>query len=362
MAPFWGRAQTVLQSSVPRALLLALGVLFGASILLLASVAVRRIRDHRAMRYLLVAAALAMAALPAFLVERESLLTEAVERVHLVLFSLVALFFYRAFGSSPETSGWYLPALVWTSTVVVGILDETVQGLVAVRTGEIYDVGLNAYSAAVGTLLWIALLGLPESSPHWPSKGRRRLGQLMVGALLLLAAFYDRNHLGYDIENPEIGRFSSYVRVDRFEELNRDRAGLWAETPPGPPFSPLELEDRFLTEAAWRLSHRNHRHEIGDWFSAWYENRILELYFPSVLDLPIVIDGVRSSLTNGPATTNRWGPEQRANVDAQRPRPDPKIYVSPVQPGRIFVWPGRSGLWLLVLGLCVLVGAVTQRR
>ena len=179
---------------------------------------------------------------------------------------------------------------------------------------------------------------------------------------MILSAFYHRNHLGYLVDDPEIGTFATYVKPGRFEEVNEQRRLQWAERLPGPPFSPLDREDRFLTESGWRLTHRNHRHDIGDWYSAWKENLILEKYFPSALDLPMVRDGSREAPPGGEALTNRWPEIQRRNVDRHRPKPDPAPYVSPVQPGRIFVSPSAPTLWGLTLALALLVLGVTHRK
>ena len=234
LAPFWGVAQRALQSAVPRGLLIALGGLFVAGVVGVVVAALIRIRSDKGPRYGLLIAALAMAAIPALLSERGSLITEAVERLHLVLFSLIAILFYRAFTSPPRPSGWTSIALAWVATSIVGILDEAVQGLVSVRTGEIYDIGLNSYSALVGVLLAVALLGLPARSDTEPGRARESLGRLLAVAILLLAVFFEVNHLGHRYDDPEIGLFNSYVRPGRFDELNADRSVRWAEELPGP--------------------------------------------------------------------------------------------------------------------------------
>ena len=135
---------------------------------------------------------------------------------------------------------------------------------------------------------------------------------------------------------------------------------------PGPPFRPLDIEDRFLTEAAWRITHRNASYHNGDWYSAWHENLILERYFPAALDLAQVIDGTRSAPDVAERFPHGWPDNrltdgQRAELEASLPDPLPHRYTSPVLPGRIYAF-SRVAFWATVLVLCAGALALTRRR
>lgn len=343
-APFWGVAVELLRRNFPQRLLLVLGVFFGLALLIVVVSAIAT-PGARLRRLGLIAVALLLAAVPAFGVERESATTVAVERIHLVLYTLITLLFYRGLKDRPSWGRWSVLG-AWAACALVGLLDEGVQWLVPVRTGEIYDVGLNLYSALCGVLVSVALLGGP--TPGWPAPGRRRVAVLLAFLILGVAGFFHIAHLGHPVEDAEVGSFQTLVPPSRFAEINRERRERWQREPPGPPFEPLALEDHFLSEAGWRIRHRNQRVEGGDLRSAWFENRILEIYFPAALDIPDRRGGVR----------HRWSPEQRRSIAAAVDRSQGG-YRSPVLPGRIYVEPRPVTLWggaLLGTALVLLLG------
>lgn len=275
----------------------------------------------------------------------------AVERVHYLLFGVVAYTAFRACRWLRCGRGVALLVATWLWVVAVGTLDELFQWFLARRVGEIYDVGFNAFIGLCGTLAAAALEGLPRSSDwrrEW-SAVLRSLGLVLV----LLALFFHLAHLGYRHVDPDIGVFYSYYRIDELEELDRERQDRWQKENPLPPWSPLHLEDRYLTEALdLRLPHRNAALERGDVYQAWKEQLILEKYYSSALAL-------RPEFGLSEA--------KRQELEAAQPVVEPYRYSSPAgrYPKRIYVRPSRFALWTtnaIVVTALFLAAAVLGRQ
>lgn len=329
-APFFGVARDLLIAALPRAfagVLLALFVIAAGGALLLAA---RRIRQRRLARYgALAAAALGAAALlGAFATGQAEV--DAVERVHVVAYGLLAFLFARAFAAR---GGGAAALLALLATTLFATIDEWVQWLVPVRVGEARDVALNIGSALPGLAVAWAV-GPPAARSPGFAASRRALGGLAAGVVLVFAGFYDCAHLGHRIAAPGLGSFLSYHAPGELADVAARRAAAWRTAPPGP-LRPLAVEDYFLTEGMWRVSARNAALASGDFTVAWLENRILEEHYAPVLDLPSPRSG----------EVHRWPAWKRDEVAGRRRRPDPQPYESAVLAHRIFVAPDRLAVW-----------------
>lgn len=284
IAPFTGLLVDATKRALPRGFVPLMAVSFGGAVLVLLFWISRKIRDRRASRCTLVGLGVLLMALQVFGWNRGSPAEDAVERVHLLLYGAIALLLYRVLGRPPQSQGILAVPSTLAACALVGVLDETVQRLVAVRTGDVFDVALNAYAGLCGVLVGLGLFGLPAPGQALASS-RRALGWLLAVLTLAFGVFFHLAHLGYRIGDPEIGTFYSYRRAEALLAANPERALRWAEHSPGPPFGPLEPEDRFMTEAGWHVHWRNNALERRETAAAFRENQILEKYFWAFLDL-----------------------------------------------------------------------------
>lgn len=344
-APFFGVARDLLMTALPRAfggvLLTLFGIAAGGALLL----AARRIRQRRLARYgALAAAALGVAALlGAFATGQAEV--DAVERVHVVAYGLLAFLFARAFAAR---GGGAAALLALLATTLFATIDEWVQWLVPVRVGEARDVALNVGSALPGLAVAWAVSPPASNSPRFVAS-RRALGGLAAAVVLVFAGFYDSAHRGHRIAAPGLGSFLSYHAPGELADVAARRAAAWRTASPGP-LRPLAVEDYFLTEGMWRVSARNAALASGDFTVAWLENRILEERYAPVLDLPSPRSG----------EVHRWPAWKRDDVARRRALPDPQPYESLVLGHRIFVAPGRVVLWAgsgSVAAACLLVAS-----
>ncbi|MGH9363450.1 MAG: hypothetical protein ACRD2T_16190, partial [Thermoanaerobaculia bacterium] len=179
----------------------------------------------------------------------------------------------------------------------------------------------------------------------------RRVGRFAALTLLAFALFFDRAHLGYGIEDPEIGRFRSFFSPERLQAAKAERARAWAADPPTG-LARLAKEDFYLTAAGWHVEHRNVSFHRGDWFHAWKENRILELYYTPFLALHSFAP---------PHNQHRLPEAQRSEINAKRPRLDPVPYESPVMRGRVVVWE-RKIFWVGMLAGAALLAVLPELK
>ncbi len=347
VAPFLGLLRDLLIARLPRAfaplLLAGFGLAAGAALLL----AALRIRERRRERYLALLLAVALAAGLLGLFRTGLAEVDAVERIHVLAYGLLACLFARALAPRRDPSTWLLAFL---AAALVGILDEWVQWLVPTRVGDVRDVGLNAGAALPGLL--IAWASAPGAAERRMAPGSRRLVALAAAAgLLALAGFYDAAHLGHRLESPGLGSFRSWHAPGELATAAAQRAERWREQPPGR-LAPLSREDYFLTEGTWRVTARNAALAHGDLTAAWLENLLLEAHYGPVLDL----------LATRSGEPHRWPAWKRAEIEAARPRPDPLPYASPVLAPRIHVWVGREAFWVGVLMLAAALAFLALSR
>lgn len=339
MAPFFGDLQKTLRDLLPSAFARTLGGVFGVAMAAALAVAVARIRERRAVRYSLLAIWLLLLAGQLTLWSRSSAAENAVERLHFVFYNLVALLFYRAFRPREDGSVWLLTLLC---AVMVGILDEGVQWLVPVRAADFVDILINGYAAVAGLFLGAAIWPPKAFSWRMARPSASRLSVVGIAFLVVLGVYIHVAHLGYFVEDREIGGFRSFYSRAQLAQLAIDRARSWAERPPGPPseLSSTEVEDYYRTEGGWHVLRRNDDLRQELYFAAWKENQILEKYFSPFLDLPNDYGGV-----------HRWPEHVIQRVDRGRATIESYDYVSPVgRSPRRAVWlrPTRVELWVAV--------------
>ncbi len=252
--------------------------------------------------------------------------------------------------------------------LIVAILDEGVQWLVPVRTGEMFDIGLNLYAGAAGFAVGMGLFSVglfrgkididrgatslrlgwrpehAEPTPHLPSARvtAKVLGPLLSIVVVLIASFVQLVHLGHEIRDPEIGTFRSFFSLSGLAERNRDAASVWLQEPPGA-LTPFEKEDWFRTEAVWHVTARNVAQSRENWRTATAENAVLEKYYPAIL----LLTG-----SNGePFALTEFDTAAIAGFAAEAPlRP---AFESQADNGRIWLWPSRTVLWPMAT-LCVI--------
>ena len=266
----------------------------------------------------------------------------ALERLHLVLYGLLALLLYRALlrgGRSPLTAA-LLAAFV---TAFVGVADEFVQWLVWVRVGDFYDCLLNASAGGCGAVFGVGLFGFDAAAPNRAEK--RAIVALWTFLVLASVGLVELTNLGHLIEDPQLGRFRSHYSADRLERLNENRRARWATKLPPMAFQPWHIEDHFVSESAWHVQIRNETYEAEDWPTVAAEEAILSRYYPAVLELVTPKGSLRYA----------FPPERLQRLQEEGAVPVPS-YVSAAGANRIWVLPRRypwlvCGFLLLPLSL-----------
>ena len=346
----------MLQDRLSERYVTTLGAVFALAVGAAVLVAILRIRERRALRYSTLSVWLLLMAGQILIWSRPSAEVSAVERMHFVFYSLVAALFCRAFRSNGDSST-LLMALV--AAVMVGILDEGMQWLVPVRAADFIDIGINAYGSFSGLWLGVALWPPHRLSWRMAPPSLSRTSRLAAALLVLLGVYIHVAHLGYVIDDPEIGRFRSFFTTAELENLKVSRAQRWAEHPPGPPddLSSTEIEDYYRTEGGWRVHWLTRALRRKDYYIAWKENQILEKYFTPFLDLPNDYGGIF-----------RLSAADLKRIEERRPEVEPYPYVSPVGVfPRYAIWlrPTRLELWAgiaILAALCLATPMLLARR
>jgi VanZ family protein len=346
-APFIGELRSAIRARFPGHFVAIVGTAVALATAAALVAALVRIRDRRALRYGLIAAALVIAVVYSIESGLGNPESDVVERFHFIEYGVVTLLFYRAWRPLRDAGVLVLPVL---AGLAVGTCDEWFQWFIPARIGEMRDVFLNL-AAIVSGLLFSLGLNPPDRVPR--SIGRRSFGQIAGVALLatiLFAAFVDCVHVGYAIANPEIGSFKSIYTASELEALSRDRVARWASAPPLTRPPRLSREDQYMSEGLWHVQARNRAWSAADISSAWYENRILERYFGPVLDTPSYVS----------KTGHRWSAEQRADAERRANLPPGQVatFVSHAQdPFPILVW-SRVAYRIVVIAIALCLAAV----
>ncbi len=342
-APFLGRLTRWIQEEVDRSLLVIVPtILFWAAAAAFVVWIVRSSRRLRWSNYAALAVGALWAAVQATALARGRPEESALERMHLVLYGLVALLLYRALlrGGRSAIAAAFSAAVL---TSLVGIADEFVQWLVWVRVGDAYDCLLNASAAGCGVVFGAGLFGFDTPAPTRAE--RRTIAALWVVLVAASAGLVDLANLGRLITDPELGSFRSYYSADRLERLNESRRARWpARQPPMRPFQPWQIQDHFLNEATWHVQARNEAFDAGDWSTAAAEEAILNRYYPAVLELRTPEGHLRYAF-----------PQERVQRLQQEGAAPAPTYESPAGGNRIWIWPRFLGPTLLLLCLVLIV-------
>ena len=345
-APFLGRLTDFVRDRLDRSLLVIVPtVLFWIAAIAFGAWVVRSGRKLRRSNYAALAAGAVWAGVQATVLARGRPEESALERMHLVLYGLVALLLYRAFlrgGRSAIAAAFSAVAL----TSLVGLADEFVQWLVWVRVGDFYDCLLNASAAGCGALFGLGLFGFDTQAP---TRGERRA---IVALWVVLVAsswgLVDLVNLGRLITDPDLGSFRSYYSIERLERLNENRRGRWAASPPPMrPFEPWQIQDHFRNEGTWHVQARNEAFDSEDWRTAAAEEAILNRYYPAVLEL-----------RNAEGHLLYAFPRERVERLRQEGAVPVSTYESRAGGNRIWLWPRFLAPVLLVLALLVVPGVV----
>lgn len=347
-APFLGRLTRWIQEEVDRSLLVVV-----PTILFFVAVAAFAVRVWRSRQRLKRGncAALAVgalwAAVQATALARGRPEESALERMHLVLYGLVALLLYRALvqGGRSAIAAAFSAAVLAS---LVGIADEFVQWLVWVRAGDFYDCLLNASAAGCGVVFGLGLFGFDARAPG-PGE-RRTAAALWVVLALASAGLVDLTNLGHRIVDPELGSFRSYYGADRLERLNANRRARWPEKQPPMVLQPWHVEDHFLSEAAWHVQARNEAFDAGDWPTAAAEEAILNRFYPAVLEVRTPEGHLRYAF-----------PQERVQRLQQEGAVPVPTYESSAGGNRIWIWPGFLAPTLLLLAFLPAVPPFVSR-
>ena len=333
---FAGRAVAVLSAAL---------ALIGVVLL---AVAVFRIRENRWLRYGGLVAVVALVWLQTWGFSSHLATVNVAERIHLLEYGALAWLVYRALLAERERPGLDLLLIPIAWTAIAGTLDEGVQWFVETRTGEVRDVAINVAAGVTGVLF--ALCIEPPKSFVWRLEQPRILGRAFAWAVFALGAFVYLVHLGYWIDDPEIGRFRSWHSPDELRWAASERQHRWSVDPPGD-ISPWNREDRYLTEAGWHNLHRNSSFEHELYGLANQANRILEKYYAPYLDL----EEFRQT------GDRRFPPHALAKLE-EAPPVKPENYISPVLEKRIFTRPSKPQFLALWFPLTTLLFWLSRPR
>jgi VanZ family protein len=351
-APFIGELRAAIATAFPATARAIIGGTVAVAIavaVLTALARIRRLRHRRALRVLALGTALIAGALSARMLSTGNPDIDAVEAFHFVEYGILTLLFYLAWRPLDDVAVFVLPLL---AGLLVGILDEWFQWFVPLRVGELRDVALDGVAVACGLLFSI---GIDPPGRFTLAAGRGsavRIGALAVGVTLVFALFFQAAFVGYDVGDPRVGVFRSRYTAAGLESEGRARAEQWRTTPPIA-LRRVSREDQYLGEALWHARRRNQASALGDFFAAWRENRILEVFFAPALDTP----------TYASPAGLRWPAAQR--VDTERlATDDGRPYRSDAEPYGIYVWP-KSAFWMaiaLTMAVTIVITLALTRR
>jgi VanZ family protein len=286
-----------------------------------------RIRTDRAWRFGLLAVGIGAAAAYFASFRTGNVDVDVVEAFHFVEYGALAMLFYRASRQYGDARRVVLPLL---AGVAVGVVDESLQWFLASRVGEAHDVMMDLAAVTCGLFVAVALDPPPGSTLVLPTSARAHVVGVAAAVLLLFAAFFNAVHLGYEIDDPEIGLFRSRYDAATLQQLAAEREHRWSAGVPRPS-GRFAREDQYLTEALWHVRERNDAAAVGDTLAAWRENRILEKFYAPLLEVAAV---------NG---EYRWPPEQRALIADAAARAGGHRYVSQAHTLPIYVPKIRLG-------------------
>jgi hypothetical protein len=319
-SPFVADVRDALRQSAGAHYSLVLNLIVAGTVGVAGLAALARIRGHRVRRGTALLAAVVLGALYVWINA-----LPGVERFHFLEYGLITVLFYRVVlarspGRSADLSLIVVPAI---SAVIVATADEWVQWFVPRRYGEIRDIFLNA--AAIGCGLLFSLGAEPPAGLRLRPAPRSLslMTKLAAMAVIALAAFLWSVHLGYLLDDPEIGRFRSRHTAAELAAASADRGLRWRGGPPPEP-GKVAREDQYLTEGLWHVQARNEAWARQAIEVSWRENLILEKYFAPVL-----------------RAGHAWSPAQRADAAARRGPDAGRSFASGAARYPILTWDRR---------------------
>jgi hypothetical protein len=351
MAPFVAEVRDLLKQALGPGFAPVLGAFFALALAGAVGWAALRLRGRDRPRYGLLALALVLMLVQVVGSLRGDAAVGAVERFHFLFYGALSVLYFRAFAHYRRGVAAGLTLL---SVTLVAVADEGLQWLVPVRTGEIADIGLNAWAGVCLVLACLAVAEAPAATAA--SHGRPALLRLLAATLVALALYVQIAHLGYLVEDAEIGGFRSYFTREELLLLDELRAEQWARHPPRQ-LRAMEVEDYFRTEAGWHVLRRNEALQQGDFTEAHRENELLERYYPAFLAQKdtagryyALNDNERSRVERGRAAA---GPEDWQSTVFREP---PRVWLRPSKP---LLW-GVAGV--AALGLLAWAEVVQRKR
>ena len=330
-APFIGFVRSWIRATFPgqfvRIVGGAIAVLAAAAIV----AAILRIRQNRLLRYGALLAAVAGAIWFSIVEATGNADVDVVQRFHFVEYGIITFLFYRAWRALEDPAILLLPAL---AGLLVGTADEWLQWFIPNRVGEIADILLNGIAIGCGLLFSVG--ADPPARFTWSMRPGSilRVGRLAAATVVALALFVHIVHLGYDINDREVGVFKSRYSMTALPALAAAKRAEWQMHPPPLTLQRVSREDQYMAEGVTHVQRRNELLGADQAKGAWMENLILEKYYAPVLDTPSYVS----------RTGHRWSAEQRASVDVRAAGSDPS-YVSAANPYPIFAW-SRSVFWV----------------
>jgi VanZ family protein len=333
-APFIGQIRNAIRTWFPGHFVLILASVVGVSVAGALGLALVRIRDRRRLRYTALGGALLFGVAYALWTAKPDPQINAVERFHFVQYGLVTLLFYKAWRPLDGAGVVLLPAV---AALTVAMIEEWFQWFIPGRVGALEDVVLNWAAILCGLLFSVGLDPPARLELKLGRQSRRQLAVAAATMILVFGLFLDSVHLGYEITDPQAGRFTSLFTARQLQAHAQDRAERWRLHPPVDR-TRLGREDQYRTEGLQHVQRRNDAWSEGDVDAAWRENLILETYYAPVLD-----------------ARTRWPPEQRADA-AERVASAVRTtsYTSRAYPYEIYTWRGWV-FWPAILGLAAAV-------
>lgn len=342
-APFIGRIRSAIKAAFPGQFVRIVGATVALLVLGAIVAALARIRERRALRYAMIAAALIFGAWYAFSLGTGNPEVDVVERFHFVEYGLVTLLFYRAWRPLDDGSVYVLPVLCG---IVVGTLEEWFQWFIPVRVGEMRDVFLNGFAIGCGLLFSVGVDPPAMFRFRLRPRSIARMGVATALVVVVFALFLHSVHLGYTVTDPEAGAFRSRYTAADLAALAAERASRWRANPPLV-LHRVSREDQYMSEGVWHVQARNKAWDAGDWPGAWQENRILEKFYAPVLDTPSFVS----------KAGHRWPPQQRSDAEQRllnAGAAPAASFVSAAHQYPIYAWP-KSVFWVVV---CVAIALI----